>query len=61
MRCSWAAKAKSKASCGVGGFLRIGQEAVAIPLDQVQWMSNQEVQASSNANQGGYGTNTAGG
>ena len=31
------------------------------PFDQVQWMSNQEVQASSNANQGGYGTNTAGG
>jgi hypothetical protein len=33
---------------------------VAIPFDQVQWMSNQEVQAA-NANQSGYGTNTAGG
>jgi sporulation protein YlmC with PRC-barrel domain len=45
---------------GVGGFLGIGQKDVAIPFDQVQWMSNQEAQAS-NANQGGYGTNTAGG
>jgi sporulation protein YlmC with PRC-barrel domain len=46
---------------GVGGFLGIGQKDVAIPFDQVQWMSNQEVQASSNANQGATGTNTAGG
>jgi sporulation protein YlmC with PRC-barrel domain len=46
---------------GVGGFLGIGQKDVAIPFDQVQWMSNQEVQASSNANQGASGTNTAGG
>jgi sporulation protein YlmC with PRC-barrel domain len=46
---------------GVGGFLGIGQKDVAIPFDQVQWMSNQEIQASSNANAGGYGTNTAGG
>ncbi len=46
---------------GVGGFLGIGQKDVAIPFDQVQWMSNQEVQASSNANQGTSGTNTAGG
>ena len=47
---------------GVGGFLGIGQKDVAIPFDQVQWMSNQEVQASSNRNQGGEsGTNTAGG
>ncbi|MGF9760355.1 PRC-barrel domain-containing protein [Microvirga sp. 0TCS3.31] len=46
---------------GVGGFLGIGQKDVAIPFDQVQWMSNQEVQASSTAGQGGYGTNTAGG
>ncbi len=36
---------------GVGGFLGIGQKDVAIPFDQVQWMSNQEVQAS--ASQGG--------
>jgi sporulation protein YlmC with PRC-barrel domain len=46
---------------GVGGFLGIGQKDVAIPFDQVQWQSNQEVQASANANQGGSGTNTAGG
>lgn len=46
---------------GVGGFLGIGQKDVAIPFEQVQWMSNQEVQASSTAGQGGYGTNTAGG
>ncbi|HEY8381139.1 MAG TPA: PRC-barrel domain-containing protein [Microvirga sp.] len=57
---------------GVGGFLGIGQKDVAIPFEQVQWMSNQEVQAQSN--QGGNagttttantgttgGTNTAGG
>jgi sporulation protein YlmC with PRC-barrel domain len=46
---------------GVGGFLGIGQKDVAIPFDQVQWLSNQELQASANANQGGYGTTTAGG
>jgi sporulation protein YlmC with PRC-barrel domain len=46
---------------GVGGFLGIGQKDVAIPLDQVQWMSNQEVQASSSAGQTGPATNTAGG
>jgi len=46
---------------GVGGFLGIGQKDVAIPFDQVQWMSSQEVQASANTGQGGYGTNTAGG
>jgi len=47
---------------GVGGFLGIGQKDVAIPFEQVQWLSNQEVQASSNANQGsGSGVNTAGG
>jgi sporulation protein YlmC with PRC-barrel domain len=46
---------------GVGGFLGIGQKDIAIPFDQVQWMSNQEVQASAGAGQGGYGTNTAGG
>ena len=58
---------------GVGGFLGIGQKDVAIPFDQVTWMSNQEVQAS-NASQSGTaasntgaagtgaaGTNTAGG
>jgi sporulation protein YlmC with PRC-barrel domain len=44
---------------GVGGFLGIGQKDVAIPFEQVQCMSNQELQAS-NANQSGYGTNTAG-
>jgi sporulation protein YlmC with PRC-barrel domain len=43
---------------GVGGFLGIGQKDVAIPFDQVQWMSNQEVQASATTNQGG--ANTAG-
>jgi sporulation protein YlmC with PRC-barrel domain len=43
---------------GVGGFLGIGQKDVAIPFDQVQWMSNQEVQAS--ANTGQRSTNTAG-
>ncbi|MBF9198061.1 PRC-barrel domain-containing protein [Microvirga terrestris] len=42
---------------GVGGFLGIGQKDVAIPFDQVQWMSNQEVQAS--ANTGPRSTNTA--
>src|SRR5919112_1489324 len=36
---------------GVGGFLGIGQKDIAIPYDQVQWMSNQEVQAQNN--QGG--------
>ncbi|MGF9758746.1 PRC-barrel domain-containing protein [Microvirga sp. 0TCS3.31] len=41
---------------GVGGFLGIGQKDVAIPFDQVQWMSNQEVQASANT---GQRTNTA--
>jgi sporulation protein YlmC with PRC-barrel domain len=48
---------------GVGGFLGIGQKDVAIPFDQVQWMSNQEVQASSNQGGGTAGspTNTAGG
>jgi sporulation protein YlmC with PRC-barrel domain len=45
---------------GVGGFLGIGEKDVAIPFHQVQWLSNQEVQAS-NANQSGAGTNTAGG
>jgi sporulation protein YlmC with PRC-barrel domain len=44
---------------GVGGFLGIGQKDVAIPFDQVQWMSSQEVQASTSANQGG--TTTTGG
>jgi sporulation protein YlmC with PRC-barrel domain len=38
---------------GVGGFLGIGQKDVAIPFDQVQWMSNQEVQASANASPAG--------
>jgi sporulation protein YlmC with PRC-barrel domain len=42
---------------GVGGFLGIGQKDVAIPFDEVQWMSNQEVQAS--ANTGQPRTNTA--
>jgi sporulation protein YlmC with PRC-barrel domain len=43
---------------GVGGFLGIGQKDVAIPFDQVQWMSNQEVQASANTAQ--PRTNTTG-
>jgi len=44
---------------GVGGFLGIGQKDVAIPFDQVQWMSSQEVQASAQAGQGGtYGGDT---
>jgi sporulation protein YlmC with PRC-barrel domain len=48
---------------GVGGFLGIGQKDIAIPYDQVQWMSNQEVQAQNNQGGGGAGTatNTAGG
>ena len=37
---------------GVGGFLGIGQKDIASPFDQVQWMSNQEVQASAGAGQG---------
>jgi len=41
---------------GVGGFLGIGQKDVAIPFDQVQWISRQEVQASANTNQGGANT-----
>ncbi|MXQ14660.1 PRC-barrel domain-containing protein [Microvirga makkahensis] len=45
---------------GVGGFLGIGQKDVAIPFEQVQWMSSQELQAAAgNANQGGYGTTVA--
>ncbi|HEX2554425.1 MAG TPA: PRC-barrel domain-containing protein [Microvirga sp.] len=53
---------------GVGGFLGIGEKNVAIPYDQVQWMTSQEVQAQNNQNSGnatagaaGSGTNTAGG
>jgi len=47
---------------GVGGFLGIGQKDVAIPFEQVQWLSSQDVQASSSANQGsGSSVNTAGG
>jgi sporulation protein YlmC with PRC-barrel domain len=41
---------------GVGGFLGIGQKDVAIPFDQVQWMSNQEVQATANTGQRGATT-----
>jgi sporulation protein YlmC with PRC-barrel domain len=41
---------------GVGGFLGIGQKDVAIPFDQVQWMSTQEVQAM--AGQGATTTGT---
>src|SRR3712207_4067933 len=49
---------------GVGGFLGIGQKDVAIPFDQVQWLSSQEVQAASNAAGGtnrSTNVNTAGG
>ncbi len=50
---------------GVGGFLGIGQKDIAIPYDQVQWMSNQEVQAQNRQGGGqggaGSGTTTAGG
>jgi sporulation protein YlmC with PRC-barrel domain len=50
---------------GVGGFLGIGQKDVAIPFDQIQWMSSQELQASMNNQSGGNSattaTNTAGG
>src|SRR5215218_3996524 len=46
---------------GVGGFLGIGQKDVAIPFDQIQWMSDQDVQASANTNQAASGANTAGG
>jgi sporulation protein YlmC with PRC-barrel domain len=45
---------------GVGGFLGIGQKDVAIPFEQVQWMSNQEAQAS-NANQPATTGSTAAG
>jgi sporulation protein YlmC with PRC-barrel domain len=45
---------------GVGGFLGIGEKDVAIPFDQVQWMSNREVQASTGT-AGTGGTSTAGG
>jgi sporulation protein YlmC with PRC-barrel domain len=45
---------------GVGGFLGIGQKNVAIPFDQVQWMSYQELRAALESDQSGYGTNTAG-
>jgi sporulation protein YlmC with PRC-barrel domain len=45
---------------GVGGFLGIGQKNVAIPFDQVQWMSFRELRASLDADQSGYRTNTAG-
>jgi len=45
---------------GVGGFLGIGQKNVAIPFDQVQWMSFPELRAALDADQSGYGTNTAG-
>jgi hypothetical protein len=47
---------------GVGGFLGIGQKDIAIPYDQVQWMSNQEVQAQNNqgGGQGGGGGGTTG-
>jgi len=47
---------------GVGGFLGIGQKDVAIPFDQVQWMSIREVQAQNNqgANTGAARTTTAG-
>src|SRR5918998_5145867 len=47
---------------GVGGFLGLGQKDVAIPFDQIQWMSNQEVQAANNqGGTAGPATNTAGG
>ena len=42
---------------GVGGFLGIGEKDVAIPFDQVRWMTNQEVQQQA----GGAGGGTAGG
>jgi sporulation protein YlmC with PRC-barrel domain len=48
---------------GVGGFLGIGQKDVAIPYDQVHWMSNQELQAQNNqgGSGGASGSNTAAG
>jgi len=47
---------------GVGGFLGIGQKDVAIPFEQVQWLSIREVQAQNNqgANTGAARTTTAG-
>ena len=52
---------------GVGGFLGIGQKDVAVPYDQLQWMTNQEVQAQNNQGSGNNsatttasGTNNAG-
>jgi sporulation protein YlmC with PRC-barrel domain len=43
----------------VGGFLGIGQKNVAIPFDQLQWMSFQELRAALESDQSDYGTNTA--
>jgi len=43
---------------GVGGFLGIGQKDVAIPYNQVQWMSDEQARAASGQ---ATGTNTAGG
>jgi sporulation protein YlmC with PRC-barrel domain len=43
---------------GVGGFLGIGEKDIAIPYDQVQWMTDSQAQATG---AGGYGTNAAGG
>jgi len=44
---------------GIGGFLGIGQKDVAISFGQLQWMSNEEARAATNA--AGAGTSTAGG
>jgi sporulation protein YlmC with PRC-barrel domain len=43
---------------GIGGFLGIGQKDVAIPYDQVQWMSTDEARTASNTQSG---TSTTGG
>ena len=44
---------------GIGGFLGIGQKDVAIPYDQVQWMSSEEARTAAGTQTGG--TTTAGG
>ena len=46
---------------GVGGFLGIGEKNVAIPFDQVEFMTETEVQAMTANNQTTTGATTAGG
>jgi sporulation protein YlmC with PRC-barrel domain len=47
---------------GVGGFLGIGQKNVAIPFDQMQFMTEEQAEAMDRSNRGNTSaTNTAGG